>query len=116
VFNELLLNGDVFQSSATDNATATVTRAAVGGVRHFVGGLAADYSAAVSAIKTVTLTRVVAGSTVTLVYRWDFAKGPFLHNLPLVVHGDQNTAVSVALEASGTGGITGRATIFLADV
>ena len=116
MFNELLLNGDAFQSTAADNATATVTRAAVGNVRHFIGGIAADYSAAVSAIKTITVTRVTNGTTVTLVYRWDFGKGPFLHNFPLMLHGDYNTAVSVALEASGTGGTTGRATIFCASL
>ena len=106
MFAEVLLNGDVREVSA-DNATATLTKAATAGQRTFVGGIEAHYSATVSAIKTITMTRTVNGAPVTKVYKWDFAKGPFVHNFPLLVHGDYNTAVTFDLEASGTGGTIG---------
>jgi hypothetical protein len=112
---EVLLNGDVLESSAADNATATIAKAATAATRHFIGGIEAHYSAAVSALKNITVTRVVGGATVTKTYRWDFARGPFVHNFPLLVHGDYNTQVSVALEASGTGGITGVAAMWVAS-
>ena len=106
MFAEVLLNGDVREATA-DNGTATLTKAATLAQRTFVGGIEAHYSAAVAAIKSITLTRTVAGASVSKVYLWDFAKGPFVHNFPLLVHGDYNTAVTVALEASGTGGVIG---------
>jgi len=116
MFAEVLLNGDVIESAGADNAVATAAKAATMATRHFIGGIEANYSAAVSAIKTVTITRVVQGVTVTKTYRWDFAKGPFVHNFPLLIHGDYNTQVSVALEASGTGGTVGRASMWAATV
>lgn len=109
---ELLLNGKPVQGSAADNATATVTVGATPAVRHFVCGIYADYSAAVALLKTVTLK---FGSATAFVWRWDFSKGPFLLNLALPFHGDYNEAVSVELEASGTGAVTGRAGIAVAS-
>lgn len=112
---EALLNGDVVESATADNATATAVKAATQAVRHFIGGIEAHYSAAVAAIKTITVTRTVAGLTVTKTYKWDFAKGPFVHNFPLLIHGDYNTQVSVALEASGTPGVTGQTAMWVAS-
>ena len=112
---EILLNGDVVESAGADNATATAAKAATQATRHFIGGIEAHYSATVSAIKTITVTRTVAGQSVTKTYKWDFAKGPFVHNFPLLIHGDYNTAVSVALDASGTGGILGQVAMWVAS-
>ena|SRR5207248_11725867 len=109
---ELILNGDVVQSAAADNAIATASKAATANARHFVSGIAADYSVAVALIKTVTLK---LGGVAKLIYRWDFSKGPFLHNFPVPIHGDYNAAVSVELEASGTGGTTGRVAFWVSS-
>ena len=106
---QALLNGKPVQSATADNATATVTLAATSGTRHFIGSIEADYSASVALIKTITLK---FGTTAVFVWRWDFAKGPFARGLGFAVHGDYGEAVSVELEASGTGGVTGRVGVF----
>lgn len=105
----VLLNGKVAQSSAADNATATATVAAISHQTHGILGVHADYSAAVTAVKTVTIKK---GSAAVLVFRHDFNFGPAFYPLPTAVWGDLGGAVSVELEASGTGGTTGRAGIF----
>lgn len=115
MFAEVLLNGDVVEVSA-DNAPATVTKAATQAQRYFVGGIEAHYSSTVAAIKTITLTRIVNKVPVSKTYKWDFNKGPFVHNFPLLVHGDYNTDVTVALEASGTGGVIGTVALWSALV
>lgn len=107
--NEPTLNGDLVQGSLADNATASATKPAIGSQRIFACGVAADYSATVAAIKTVTLK---LGTATKMIVRWNFANGPFVWSFPAMIHGDYNQAVSVELEASGTGGITGRATLF----
>lgn len=104
---QVLISGDVTQSSDVNNATATATIAATAGVTQRLLGVSADYSATVSAIKTITIT-----AKKTLVFRWDFSNGAFHFALPAPLRGDLNTAVTVALEASGTGGITGRVTAY----
>lgn len=109
---ELLLNGRAIQSSTADNAIATATAAAILGVRHFVSGIDADYSDSSPTQKTITLK--VNGAAV-FVWRWDFTKGPFVRNLPVPIHGDNNQAVSVELEASGTAGKTGRVGMWVSD-
>lgn len=106
---QALLNGACVQSSAADNAIATATLSATSGSRHWIGSIEADYSAAVALIKTVTLK---FGGVTQFVWRWDFSKGPFARGLGFAVHGDYNTAVTVELEASGTGGVTGRVGVF----
>jgi hypothetical protein len=110
---ELLLNSRPVQGSTADNATASVSVAAVMNVRHHILGIEADYSAAVALVKTVT---VKINAVVVFVYRWDFSKGPFARNLPAPWHGDYNQAVSVELEASGTGAVTGRVGITVASI
>lgn len=110
---EALLNGAATQGTAVNNDTASVTLAAIEGQRHFIGSIEADYSAAVSAIKTVTLK---FGSTTVFVWRHDFSKGSFSRGVGFAVHGDYNQAVSVELEASGTAGTTGRVGVFKATI
>lgn len=102
---EAMLNGSLVQSSDVDNDVATATASAIAAQRHFVGGINADYSAAVAAIRTVTLK---FGTTTIHVWRHDFTGGRFETSLPFAVHGDYNQAVSVELQASGSGGTTGR--------
>lgn len=106
---QALLAGNVAASTDADNATATATVAATEGARHFALGVSADFSAAVSAIKTITIKR---GSTTLLVVRWDFANGPAILPLPGLLHGDHNEAISAELAASGSGGTTGRVYLF----
>lgn len=104
---QVLTAGTATQSAAVDDATATATIAATPGVIQRVLGISADYSATVSAIKTITVV-----GKVTVVFRWDFTNGPFHVALPGPIPGTMNTAVTVALEASGAGGTTGRVTAY----
>ena len=104
-----LLNSKVVQSDDEDNATATASAAAITAQSHGALGIHADYSATVSAVKTVTLKRA---TTTLAVFRHDFTAGAFIFPLPSAVWGGQGEVLSVELEASGTGGTSGRATLF----
>ena len=106
-----LLRGSATQSSAATNATATATVAAIEAQVHLVLGVSCDYDAVVASFKTVTVKH---GSTTWQVFNWDFTNGPFAFSFPVALKPDQNEAVSVELEASGDGGIDGRATIYTA--
>lgn len=107
--NESLLNGDVVQSGLADNATATASKAAIQAQRIFVCGVEADYSATVAAIKTITLK---FGTVTKFIIRWPFSLGPFLWAFPAIPKSIPNEAASIELEASGTGGVTGRVAMF----
>jgi hypothetical protein len=110
---ELLLNSRPVQGNVgAAGALASVSVAAVDGVRHFILGIEADYSAAVASIKTVT---VKINAAAVFVYRWDFSKGPFVRNLPAPWHGDYKQAVSVELEGTGAAE-TGRVGITVASL
>jgi hypothetical protein len=111
---DLILNGRPVQSGAVDNGLATATAAAIGNIRHFVCGIDADYSVTLGAgvLKTVTLK---INGVAVFVWRWEFNKGPFMRNIAVPFHGDYNQPVSVELEASGTGGTTGRVGFWVAD-
>jgi hypothetical protein len=106
---EGILNGDVVDSGDANNAVATASKAATLAQRHFALGFFAAYSVAVALIKTITFKR---GSTTVFILRWDFSKGPCCLPLPSICHGDYNQAISVELEASGTGGTNGRVQLF----
>lgn len=110
---ELLLNARPVQGATADNATATVSVAAVGSVRHFILGIEADYNTRPAAIKTVT---VKVNGVAVHVYRWDFSNGQFARNLPAPWHGDYNQAVSVELEAGGVAGSIGRVGVTVASI
>ena len=106
-----LISGTDVQASA-DNAIATATVPAIPAVQNFLVGFHADFDKAVALFKTVTVTRTVADATVTRIYNWDFTNGPFTLPLPGVVHGQPNSAITVALAASGTGATTGYITAY----
>lgn len=105
-----LISGQVVQSAAVDNATATATVAATLAVRHIALGLHADYSAAPAAgFKTITLKK---GSSTIVIFRHDFTQGAFVMPLPVGLGGDSNQAISAELQASGTAAVTGRVALF----
>lgn len=106
-----LLRGLVEQSAAADNTTATATVAAIDATTHLVLGVQAHYDAAVTAIKTITLT--VGG--VATVFRHDFTNGAFAYNFPVALSGNPDVAVTCALEASGTGGTDGQVIVWYAE-
>ena len=106
-----LLRGTATQSSATDNATATATVSATEATVYLAFGVRADYDAVVAAFKTITVKH---GSTTWEAFNWDFNNGPFAFNFPVALKSDPNEAVSVELEASGSSGVNGRATIYTA--
>jgi hypothetical protein len=106
-----LLRGKPTQSAAADNTTATATVTAIGEQKHLVLGVEAHYSAAVAAIKSVTIKH---GTTTWQTFRWDFANGPFFFAFPVAFRGDTNEAVSAELQASGNGGVSGYVTIYTA--
>ena len=105
------LNGRVVQATA-DNALTTVTIPAAGGVRHFVAGIMASFSAAPAAgLKTLQLKY---GTTVIADFTFDPTKEDLAVNVPFPVdvHGDYNQAVSVELQASGTPAVIGQLKVF----
>ncbi len=107
-----LLRGKATQSAGADDAIATATVAAREATTFLVLGVHAHYDAAVTAIKTITLT--VDGAAT--VFRHDFTNGAFAYNFPVALSsGSPNVAVTCALEASGTGGTEGQALIWHAD-
>lgn len=120
VGNQILLAGDHADASA-DNATATatatptVTAGAKG--RLILLGVTAHFSAAVAAIKDITLTytRPGAGSTNTITISWDFTAGAYTLAFPAPLTCDRGTAASAALAASGAGGTVGRVTLWYAQ-
>jgi hypothetical protein len=105
---DILKDGRFVESTDTDNATAIATVAAIAGVRHFLGSIQADYSAAPAAgFKTIV---VKYGTTTIRTIRWSPTlempfRIVFATELP---HGDNGQQISVELGASGTGGVTGR--------
>ncbi|KKN06677.1 hypothetical protein LCGC14_1074740 [marine sediment metagenome] len=111
VLEARLLRGEVTQSSAADDDTATATVAAVDGVTHLVFGVEAHYDAAVTAIRDITIKHT---STNWQVIRWDFSNGAFITRFPVAFSGDPDEAVSATLEASGNGGDSGYVAIFTA--
>lgn len=106
---QVLIAGDVTQSTAADNATATATVSGIPGVTHRMLGVSADYDVAVSAIKTIT---IIQGSTTVLVLKWDFANGAFHFAFPVALRGALAGAVSATLEASGAGSTNGRVSLY----
>ena len=116
MLSEVLLNGNVVEATGSANATTTLTVAATPGVRCFVAGIEAEYSADITGVQQIVLTRTVAGSSVTTTFAWDFVKGPFFLPFPCLVHTDYNTAVTVTLSASGTAGVTGTIHLFHAMI
>ena len=105
----------VAESSDADNALATVTLAAVVGIRHNLYWITADYSAAPTA--AFKLIQVKYGTTVVKNIRWNAALHmPLLIPLPVPPHGETGQQVSVELAASGTGGVTGRVGVVVSSV
>ena len=111
VHTAALTRGDLAESAGADNATATATQAAVGNQTHWILGVSAEYSAAVSLFRTITVKK---GSTTLKTFRWDFTNGPFHFSFPVALRGDLGGAVSAELQASGTGGTSGYATVWTA--
>jgi hypothetical protein len=101
----------VLAEDATSNGMASASIAGVVGARHFMTGVIVSWTAApTAAYKTLT---VKFGSTTVAIFRFD----PLKHGLVKIpfeppIHGDYGQEVSVELSASGTGGVSGRATLF----
>lgn len=118
--DQLIRTGTVAVSSDADNATATATatphtNAGAKG-RILATGFRADFSAAVTAIKAVTITFTdVNGTAQTEVYRWDFALGPAIVAFPGLLVGQPGVAIVATLAASGTGGTTGRISLYFSE-
>lgn len=103
--SETVLNGYMAQGAQADNGTATTTVPGIPNQRLFVTKLHADYSATVAGIRNILLK---FGPLAKLTIRWDFSKGDFDWNLPVALKGLHGDSAEVQLDASGTGGITGR--------
>ena len=107
--HQALVSGKATQSTAADNAVATATVAAITTQTHRITGVHAEYDAAVSAFKVIT---IIQGSTTLLTLNHDFTNGEFAFSFPSYLAGVQGGAVSATLGASGTGGTSGRVTLF----
>lgn len=98
-------------SGSVDNGTATATFAAAVGIRHFVQSAIASYAATPAAgAHLATLTWTYNGVAQTLSFQvsagvWQLYFG----NNP--IEGDANTAVTLTVPATGTGGVFGSASI-----
>lgn len=120
---QVFLAGQHAESTDADNATATATATAHSLAANasegqlILTGFSADYSAAVSAIKTITVTYTPPGAAATVDYvlRWDFSLGPAVIPLPGPITCARGTNATAALEASGTGGTTGKIHLFYAE-
>lgn len=120
--DQILRTGTVAVSTDTDNATATATAtphtSTTSGAQGVIlaTGVRADFSAAVTAVKAITITFTdVNGVAQTEVYRWDFSLGPFVVSFPGILTGLKGTAVVATLAASGTGGTTGRVSLYFSE-
>lgn len=99
-------------SGSVDNAAATATFAAVAGIRHFVQGAIASYSAATAAgahLATLTYTYGGVAQTISFQASAGVAHIRFGSN---PVETDANTAVTLTVAASGTVGVFGSASIY----
>ena len=112
----LLTTGDVIDSGAQDNATATATLVAPAGSRAAVLGCTASFSATVSAVKTITFTVPTVTGSKTVVVAWNFANGPAVIPLPGPLTLTAGSTATCALAASGAGGTTGRVGLFYATL
>ena len=93
------------ETDSDDNAASTATKAAAANKRHTLSVVIASYStAATSGLLTITVTLNGTSSTIT-----HYVHGADV--IPLEIRGDENTAVSATLAASGTGGVVGRVNI-----
>ena len=117
---QVFLAGQHAESTDADNATATATAtphssgSALAEGQLYLLGISADFSAAVSAIKAITVTYTPPGATVAITYvlRWDFSLGPAVIPFPGVLACARGTTATAALAASGTGGVTGTIHLF----
>jgi hypothetical protein len=99
-------------SGSVDNAAATATFAAAAGVRHFVQGAIASYNVAPAAgAKLATITYTYGGVAQTISFQCSLGVWQlYFGNNP--IEGDANTAITLTVPASGTGGTIGSASIY----
>ncbi len=104
---QILTSGTAVQSAAADNAIATATVPAITGMTQRLIGIWADYDVAENSIRSITVT-----GDVTLVFLWDFTDGSANIALPGPIRSALGGAITVALQASGTGSTSGRVIAF----
>lgn len=98
-------------SGSVDNAAATATFAAVADTKHFVHSATASYGAAPAAgAHLATLTWTYNGVAQTMSFQCSLGVWQiYFGNNP--IEGDSNTAITLTVPASGTGGVFGSASI-----
>lgn len=115
---QALLLGAFPVQASVDNGTASVILpdglAEGMARRYFLLGFMARYSALVAARKIVSVSMQVGGSPLALSHPWDYTNGPLQHQFPVPLHGDYGTALVLSLTASGTPGILGILTAWVA--
>lgn len=123
--DSMINTGQQITTTGGANAIATTTIPASGGqnaYRPYLMGWVAYYSAAVAAIKNVTVVYYEPVGTAnnnvatepiqrTVTFPWDFTAGAFYYSLPIDLVGSQQKAMTVSLDAGG-GVITGTVTAF----
>jgi len=75
-------------------------------------GLKGGASGNVASETNYTNTTLIAPATTLLSIPWDFTNGPLIVSLPGIIKSDYGEGLSVELAASGSGGVTGTATLF----
>ena len=82
----------------------------VGGTDALQGGTGGNPATTTNYVDTTAIVLTTLGAAA----RWDFSNGPYYRALPAVLPSDLDQAYAIELEASGTGGTTGRVTAWIA--
>lgn len=106
------------KEATADNATATITIAAVPGMSHYLTGWDVTYSTAKTGALAHTLTYTKPGdaTTTVLTFRENYTVRDGRFPLPGTLACEQNTAVVFVAAASGAGGNVGWAHLWGATV
>lgn len=97
-------NDGWIEKGSADNATATATKAAAAGKRHYITSVSGSFTAA-AAGKVLTLK-----DGTTVLGEWA-VHNQFDQAFPLPIRATLGNAVSAELAASGTAGVLGKVTI-----
>lgn len=81
----------------------------VGGTDGLFGGASGNIANATNYTSTAS---IAPSTTIGAPIRWDFTNGPLIMALPGILRSAESEGISAELEASGTGGTTGRVQLF----
>lgn len=122
IMQRVLYNGRMVQDTARNNATSTATVPTPGTTftnqsRVIILGVAGQYSAAVATVQNLTLSYIDPnGTSRTITFPSTYSAASVTFALPAPISTQVGSLPSVVLDASGTGGVTGQATLYYAFI